>query len=38
MGESVKAINPETATALAKVKANSVNKAPVNPPWKPIGI
>ncbi len=28
---------PETVTAPASVKANSVNSAPVRPPWKPIG-
>ena len=37
MGESVSATMPETATAPARVKANSVKRLPVRPPWKPMG-
>ena len=37
IGDSVSATMPETATAPASVNANSVNSAPVRPPWKPIG-
>ncbi len=37
IGDRVSATMPETVTAPASVKANSVNSAPVRPPWKPIG-
>ena len=37
MGDSVSATIPETVTAPASVKANSRNRAPVNPPWMPTG-
>ena len=37
IGESVSAITPETTTAPARVKANSLNSAPVRPDTKPIG-
>jgi hypothetical protein len=37
IGDSVSATMPDTATAPASVNANSVNSAPVRPPWKPIG-
>ena len=36
-GDSVKAMMPETITAPASVKANSLNRMPVTPPSKPIG-
>ena len=37
IGDSVSATMAETVTAPTSVKANSVNSAPVRPPWKPIG-
>ncbi len=37
IGDRVSATMPDTVTAPASVKANSVNSAPVRPPWKPIG-
>ena len=37
IGDSVSAMMAETVTAPTRVKANSVNSAPVSPPWKPIG-
>jgi hypothetical protein len=37
IGVSVIAITAETTTAPASVNANSWNRAPVRPPWKPIG-
>ena len=37
IGDRVSAITAETVMAAASVKANSVNSAPVSPPWKPIG-
>src|SRR5258708_278661 len=37
IGESVSAMIAEIPTAPAKVKANSVNNAPVKPPIKPMG-
>jgi hypothetical protein len=37
IGESVKAMTPETSTAAASVKANSLNSVPVTPPRNPIG-
>ena len=37
IGESVRATTPETITAPARVKANSLNRAPVSPETKPIG-
>ncbi len=37
IGDSVNATMAETVTAPTRVKANSVNNAPVRPPWKPIG-
>ena len=37
MGESVSATTPETRTAPARVKANSVNSVPTSPPMKPMG-
>ena len=37
IGESVSATTAEMVTAPTRVKANSVNSAPVNPLWKPIG-
>ena len=37
IGDSVNAITPEMTTAPASVKANSLNRAPVRPPRKPIG-
>ena len=37
IGVSVSAITPDSSTAPARVKANSVNSTPVMPPWKPIG-
>ena len=37
IGDKVRAMMAETVTAPTKVKANSVNSAPVRPPWKPIG-
>ena len=37
IGESVSATIAEMVTAPTSVKANSVNSAPVRPPWKPIG-
>ena len=37
IGESVRAITPDTITEPASVKANSLNSEPVNPPRKPIG-
>lgn len=37
IGVSVSAITPKIMTAAAKVKANSLNKAPVNPAMKIIG-
>ncbi len=37
MGDRVSAMMAETPTAPANVKANSENKAPVSPPWKPTG-
>ena len=38
MGDSVNATTPETSTAPASVKANSLNSAPVSPPWMPTGV
>ena len=37
MGDNVSATMPDTNTAPAKVKANSVNNEPVIPPIKAIG-
>ncbi len=37
IGDNVNATMPDTVTAPARVNANSVNKAPVKPPWNPIG-
>ncbi|MNJ36500.1 hypothetical protein D3C77_312910 [compost metagenome] len=37
VGETVRATIAETATAAARVKANSLNKAPVSPPISPSG-
>jgi hypothetical protein len=37
IGDSVSATIAETVTAPTSVKANSLNSAPVKPPWKPIG-
>ena len=37
IGDRVKAMIAETVTAPTRVKANSVNRAPVSPLWKPIG-
>ncbi len=37
IGDSVTATNPETITAMASVKANSLNSTPVRPDRKPIG-
>ncbi len=37
IGESVSAMMADTVTAPTRVKANSVNSAPVRPFWKPIG-
>ena len=37
IGESVSATIAEMVTAPTRVKANSVNSAPVRPRWKPIG-
>ena len=37
IGDSVSAMMAETVTAPTRVKANSVNSAPVRPPWNPIG-
>ena len=37
MGDSVRATTPETITAPERVKANSRKRAPVRPPWIPIG-
>ena len=37
IGDSVRAITPDTITAPASVKANSRNKVPVSPETKPIG-
>ena len=37
IGDNVRAMMAETVTAPTRVKANSVNSAPVRPPWKPIG-
>jgi hypothetical protein len=37
IGVRVSAMIIDTATAPTRVKANSVNSAPVSPPWKPIG-
>ena len=36
-GDSVSAITPDTTTAPASVKANSLNSEPVSPPIRPIG-
>ena len=37
IGDRVSATTPDSSTAPARVKANSVNSTPVMPPWKPIG-
>ena len=37
IGDNVSATMPETNTDAASVNANSVNSAPVRPPWKPMG-
>ena len=37
IGDSVSATIADTVTAPARVKANSLNSAPVSPFWKPIG-
>ena len=37
IGDSVSAMTPDTVTAPASEKANSVNRAPVRPRWNPIG-
>ena len=37
MGDRVSATTADTATAPARVKANSVKRLPVRPPWKPMG-
>ena len=36
IGDKVNAITPETRTAAARVKANSVNNSPIRPPVKPM--
>ncbi|MCY1512518.1 hypothetical protein D9M68_469800 [compost metagenome] len=36
-GDSVSAITPDTTTAPASVKANSLNSDPVSPPMRPMG-
>ncbi len=36
-GLSVRAVTPDTTTAAASVKANSLNSTPVSPPWNPMG-
>ncbi|CFP10590.1 Uncharacterised protein [Bordetella pertussis] len=36
-GERVRAITPDTPTAAASVKANSLNSEPVSPPIRPMG-
>ena len=38
IGDRVSATTPEIVTAPTSVNANSVNSAPVSPPWKPIGM
>ena len=37
IGDSVTATKPETITAVASVKANSLNSTPVSPDRNPIG-
>ena len=37
MGDNVSATTPETSTAPASAKANSMNRVPTSPPMKPIG-
>ena len=37
IGDKVTATKPETMTAVASVKANSLNRTPVSPDSRPIG-